>query len=45
MSTLVTRQDEDGLAWLTLNRPDKLNSLTVGMFKELRQHVIDLKKR
>ncbi len=44
MSALVTRQDEDGLAWLTLNRPDKLNSLTVGMFKELRQHVIDLKK-
>lgn len=44
MSTLVTRQDEDGLAWLTLNRPDKLNSLTVGMFQELRQHVIDLKK-
>lgn len=44
MSALVTRQDEDGLAWLTLNRPDKLNSLTVGMFKELRQHIIDLKK-
>lgn len=44
MGDLVTRQDEDGLAWLTLNRPDKLNSLTVGMFKELRQHVIDLGK-
>jgi len=44
MSELVTRQDEGGLCWLTLNRPDKLNSLTVGMFRELRQHVIDLKK-
>lgn len=44
MSILVTRQDEGGLCWLTLNRPDKLNSLTVGMFKELRQHIIDLKK-
>ena len=44
MSKLVTRQDENGLCWLTLNRPDKLNSLTVGMFKELRQHIIDLKK-
>lgn len=44
MTELVTREDNDGLCWLTLNRPDKLNSLTVGMFKELRQHVIDLKK-
>jgi enoyl-CoA hydratase/carnithine racemase len=44
MGNLVTRQDEDGLAWLTLNRPDKLNSLTVGMFKALRQHAIDLRK-
>ncbi len=44
MSALVTREDKDGLALLTLNRPDKLNSLTVGMFRELRTHVIDLKK-
>lgn len=44
MSALVTREDRDGLALLTLNRPDKLNSLTVGMFRELRAHVIDLKK-
>ena len=39
---LVLRQDKDGLATLTLNRPDKLNSLTVGMFRELRHHVLDL---
>lgn len=44
MSALVTREDKDGLALLTLNRPDKLNSLTVGMFRELRAHVIALKK-
>ena len=41
---LVTRADKDGLALLTLNRPDKLNSLTVGMFRELRDHVSDLYK-
>lgn len=44
MSDLVTRADKDGLAILTLNRPDKLNSLTVGMFRELREHVGDLYK-
>jgi enoyl-CoA hydratase len=44
MTDLVTRTDDNGLCWLTLNRPDKLNSLTVGMFQELRKHVIDLKK-
>lgn len=44
MSELVKRENENGLCWLTLNRPEKLNSLTVGMFRELRQHVIDLKK-
>ena len=44
MNALVLRDDRDGLAILTLNRPEKLNSLTVGMFKELRQHVADLRK-
>lgn len=40
---LVLRADADGVATLTLNRPDKLNALTVGMFRELRAHVEALK--
>ena len=40
----VLRTDFDGWAQLTLNRPDKLNALTVSMFRELRQHVADLRK-
>lgn len=39
MSDLVLREDRDGLAILTLNRPDKLNALTVGVFAALRAHV------
>jgi enoyl-CoA hydratase len=39
MSALVTRNDENGLATLTLNRPEKLNTLTVQMFMELHEHV------
>jgi enoyl-CoA hydratase/carnithine racemase len=39
MSALVLREDRDGLATLTLNRPEKLNALTVALFEELRAHV------
>jgi enoyl-CoA hydratase/carnithine racemase len=42
MSTLVLREDHDGLATLTLNRPEKLNALTVALFAELRAHVLQL---
>ena len=42
MTQLVIREDNSGVATLTLNRPDKLNSLTVGVFKELRDHIRDL---
>lgn len=36
---LVLRHDADGVATLTLNRPDKLNSLTPALFVELRNHI------
>ncbi|MCR9277144.1 MAG: enoyl-CoA hydratase/isomerase family protein [Pseudomonadaceae bacterium] len=44
MTDLVTRQDADGTAILTLNRPDKLNSLTVAMFRQLREHTADIRR-
>jgi enoyl-CoA hydratase/carnithine racemase len=36
---LVLRSDRDGLATLTLNRPDKQNALTPGSFVGLRAHL------
>ncbi|MFT4799190.1 MAG: enoyl-CoA hydratase/carnithine racemase [Candidatus Azotimanducaceae bacterium] len=36
---LVLRENKNGTAFLTLNRPDKLNALTVGMFEALRTHI------
>ena len=42
MSQLVLREDHDGLTTLTLNRPDKLNALTVALFQELRDHVLQI---
>ena len=44
MPQLVSRQDRNGWCLLTLNRPDKLNALTVAMFRELRQHILDLRE-
>ena len=36
---LVLRDDRDGVAHLTLNRPDKLNALNPAVFMELRAHL------
>ncbi len=43
MTELVRREDNAGLATLVLNRPDKLNSLTIGLFKELQAHLVAIK--
>jgi len=39
---LIERQDDDGLAILTLNRPEALNALSPSLFVELRAHVDDI---
>ena len=39
MTQSVLREDKDGLAILTINRPDKLNSLNVPVFEALEAHV------
>lgn len=36
---LVLREDRNGVAHLTLNRPDKLNALNPAVFIELRNHL------
>lgn len=37
--TTVLREDSDGICILTLNRPEKLNSLSVQLFEELTGHI------
>jgi enoyl-CoA hydratase/carnithine racemase len=38
-AALVLRSDRDGVATLTLNRPEKLNALTPAVFVALREHL------
>jgi enoyl-CoA hydratase/carnithine racemase len=39
MDKLVLREDKNGAAILTLNRPDKLNALTRKLFEDLEEHI------
>jgi enoyl-CoA hydratase/carnithine racemase len=39
MTGLVLREDNGGIATLTLNRPEALNALSPGLFGELRAHL------
>ena len=39
MTALVLRENKDGAAILTLNRPEKLNALSKGMIEALEEHV------
>lgn len=45
MSALIIREDKDGLATLILNRPEKMNALTVQMFVELNAHLVQLEQQ
>lgn len=44
MSERITRNDEGGLATLTLDRPDKLNALDTQAFEELDAHCAALER-
>ncbi|HEY7900981.1 MAG TPA: enoyl-CoA hydratase/isomerase family protein [Caulobacteraceae bacterium] len=44
MAELVQRRDAGDVVELILNRPQKLNALTVGMFRELDAHLNDIER-
>ena len=44
MGNLVIREDQEGIATLTLNRPEALNALSPALFAELRSQVAELDK-
>jgi enoyl-CoA hydratase len=41
-SELDVRRDDDGVVWVTLDRPDKLNALTWGMLEGLHELFVSL---
>ena len=40
--TLVLRDVADGIAWITLNRPDQMNAITVALSGQLHEAIIEL---
>jgi enoyl-CoA hydratase len=44
-SSLILRADRDGVATLTMNRPEKLNALSKDLFEALEQHVETLARQ
>jgi enoyl-CoA hydratase len=43
MTDLVLRADTDGIATLTLNRPEKRNALSLALWGELDAHIADIR--
>jgi enoyl-CoA hydratase/carnithine racemase len=42
--TLVRRDVADGIAWITLNRPERMNAITVALSRELEKAIVELGK-
>ena len=40
--TLVRRDVADGIAWITLNRPERMNAITVALSRELEKAIVEL---
>lgn len=42
MGELVVRRDMEGIAILSLNRPERLNALSMELFEDLRRHIDEI---